>query len=685
MIGRIIGGKYSLEREIGRGGMGAIWIALDGQLRRRVALKLMRSDQLSSASSRSRFEREAMAVAQITNPHVVQVYDYGIDEESPYIVMELLEGEDLDARLSRHGRLPLAAVTTLVTQAAKALGTAHAAGIVHRDLKPANIFLARVEGDELVKILDFGVAAVASSVAGADMQATRAGTVLGTPHYMSPEQARSSKNLDHRSDLWSLAVVAYRAISGQHPFTGESLGDLIVKVCTDEFTPPSQIVTDLDPEVDRFFERALAKDPGQRFQSAKDFMNAFAALGGDGQHARPAKILVIDDEPDLALLIKQRFRQQIRKSIYEFVFAGDGQGALDQLRLHPDIDLALSDINMPGMDGLTFLERAAEIRPLLEVVMVSAYGDMTNIRSAMNRGAFDFLVKPIDFKDFEATITKTLKHVQEARKTARSNEENGLLRMFVGGALLDRLMLRGKAGDMLGTETVEATVAFIDVCGFGAAMAERPIESVMRMLNANFEIIVPEVVSRRGIVDKFLGDAALAVFRGDHHAEQAVDACVAIRAQLAALAERAGPESPYANGVSIGIDTGNVAVGSIGSRALARLDLTVLGSAVNAAAQLQGKAARGEILIGDAVFASVSATFDCEPAGVAQLAGHKEPVPIHRVLRKAESMEQTPMSDAKTVLMDGDEESVSLSNVRSGGDLSPSTETPSIDQSVISR
>src|SRR6185503_18008926 len=143
MTERTIGGKYSLEREIGRGGMGAIWIAHDPQLRRRVALKLMRSDQTTSPSSRARFEREAMAIAQIRNPHVVQVYDYGIDEGNPYIVMELLEGEDLDARLQRHAKLSIPATLAILSQATKALSTTHAAKIIHRDLKPGNIFLTQ--------------------------------------------------------------------------------------------------------------------------------------------------------------------------------------------------------------------------------------------------------------------------------------------------------------------------------------------------------------------------------------------------------------------------------------------------------------------------------------------------------------------------------------------------------------
>lgn len=646
MIGRLVGGKYSLEREIGRGGMGSIWVALDTQLRRRVALKLMRPE-MTSASSRGRFEREAMAVARIQHQHVIQIYDYGIEEDAPYIVMELLEGEDLEARIARHPRLSMAAAATLVTQTGKALGAAHTAGIVHRDLKPANIFLARVESEETIKILDFGVAAMNSL--GDDIHATRAGTVLGTPHYMSPEQARSAKSLDHRSDLWSLGVVAYRTLTGQHPFSGESLGDLIVKICTDPFTPASEIVPELGPEVDRFFERALAKDPAHRFQSARDLLGTFAGLVGDGREGRPAKILIIDDEPDLALLIKQRFRQQIRKSVYEFVFAGDGSAALEQLHLHPDIDLALSDINMPGMDGLTFLERAAELRPLLEVVMVSAYGDMANIRSAMNRGAFDFLVKPIDFKDFEVTITKTLKHVQDARQTARSAEENAILRMFVSGAVLDRLPLRDHAGDVTGTETIDISVAFIDVCGFDGVVAAGTPEAVMRMLNANFEIIVPEVAARGGIIDKFMGDAVMAIFRGEHHAERALDACLSVRSQLARMAERAGSDSPFARGVTIGIDSGKVALGSVGSRALSRLELTVIGPAVNAAARLGAMATRGQILISERMFTAVRGAFECEPLDPVALPGHNEPVPVFNIFGRIQLVASGPVSDVRTV------------------------------------
>ena len=301
---------------------------------------------------------------------------------------------------------------------------------------------------------------------------------------------------------------------------------------------------------------------------------------------------------------------------------------------------------------MTFLERAAELRPLLEVVMVSAYGDMANIRSAMNRGAFDFLVKPIDFKDFEVTITKTLKHVQDARQTARSAEENAILRMFVSGAVLDRLPLRGHAGDVTATETIDVSVAFIDICGFDGVVAAGTPEAVMRMLNANFEIIVPEVAARGGVVDKFMGDAVLAIFRGQHHAERALDACLSVRSQLARMAERAGSDSPFARGVTIGLDSGKVALGSVGSRALSRLELTVIGPAVNAAARLEAMATRGQILISERVFTAVRGAFECEPLDPVALPGHAEPVPVFNIVRRIQVVDPGPVSDARTVQMD---------------------------------
>jgi len=651
-----LAGKYELKRQIGRGGMGQIWEAEDQQLRRRVALKLLTPDHMESPTSRGRFEREARAIAQLKNQHVVHIYDYGVDEGRPYIVMELLEGEDLASRLDRIGQLPLPAVVPIITQTARGLAAAHAAGIVHRDLKPANVFLARSEAEELVKILDFGVVTLVSKPD--DLHLTSAGGLVGTPVYMSPEQIRGAA-VDHRSDLWSLGVLAYRAITGQHPFSGQWLGTLVVKICTDSFPAPSTLVEGLKPEVDRFFERALAKDPAQRFQSAREMATAFAALV-EANARGPAKILVVDDEPDVPLLVKQRFRHQIRKGIYDFAFAADGEAALAALRKQPDIDIVLTDINMPGMDGLTLLSRVSEVNPLVRTVIVSAYGDMSNIRTAMNRGAFDFLVKPIDFNDLELTIEKTFKQVSELRSNARSSHENNVLRMFVSPSLIEQL--RGTGG-LSSCEVWEGTVVFIDVAGFNDATSNKPLDEAVHILNANFEVIVPEITRRGGVVDKFLGDAVMAVFRGDDHVARAIDACLTLRAQIQPLAHRAGDGSPFSYGISIGMATGEMISGAIGSKSFNRLDYTVLGEVVSTAAQLEKRAAPNQILMSDVSHTSASASFKCAPRGVQVIVGRSEPMRVFEVLRRLVPGEPgvadlSPEAAVETIEIEHDQETV---------------------------
>ena len=644
-----IGGKYTLERELAHGGMGHIWVAFDPQLRRRVAIKRMTAEQVASPPLRQRFEREALSIAQLRNPHVVQIYDYGLDDGAPYIVMELLEGEVLESRLGRLKRLSMAQALPLMAQAAKGLAAAHASAIVHRDLKPANIFLSKSDGDETVKLLDFGL--VTMALAEEVLHKTQAGTVLGTPHYMSPEQMRG-RAVDHRSDLWSLGVVAYRAVTGEFPFRAEAIGDLALKICMEPPPAPSTLAPDLFPEVDRFFDKALAKDPASRFQSAREMAGAFAALADAATASPTTKILVVDDEPDVALLMKQRFRQQIRNKTYEFVFANDGEEALEQLRRHPDVDLALSDINMPSMDGLTFLGRAAESAPMTKVIIVSAYSDMTNIRTAMNRGAFDFLVKPIDFRDLEATIDKTVRHVREVRRTMRSTEENSLLRMFVSSGIAERMLPMLRTADLMANEAVSATVMFIDVCDFTRLTRTASPDVVVRALNANFDVILPEITARTGMVDKIVGDAVMAVYRGPDHTLRAVESAVAIRARLADLAERAHAPSPYAHGVAVGIDSGMVISGGLGSKAFGRLDFTVLGDAVNNAARLAQVATRNQICVGASLQYRLADFFECESIGAPELPGTSEQVQVYNVVRKLVEDKATWDSMLVTVSVD---------------------------------
>ncbi len=274
--GLVIAGKYRLERPLARGGMGSVWVARHLGLDLPVAIKFMDVGMASLDESRVRFEREAKLSARIRSPHVVEVLDYGTDLGRPYIAMELLVGEHLGDRLRREGRLWLPAAAAIILQVAKALRRAHEAGVVHRDLKPANVFLCRVDDDdELVKLLDFGIA---KSGWGDDGEVTKTGVVLGSPSYMSPEQVRGIKYIDHRSDLWSLGVLLYRAVTGQMPFQGESNLDVALRIAGDACPLATSLAPELPPEIDALFARALARDREERFQSAREMATAIASL-----------------------------------------------------------------------------------------------------------------------------------------------------------------------------------------------------------------------------------------------------------------------------------------------------------------------------------------------------------------------------------------------------------------------
>jgi len=300
----------------------------------------------------------------------------------------------------------------------------------------------------------------------------------------------------------------------------------------------------------------------------------------------------------------------------------------------------MTDINMPGMDGLTFLKHVGEVDPILKVIMVSAYSDMTNIREAMNRGAFDFLVKPIDFKDLEITIEKTLKHVRDLKKTLRSTEENSILRMFVSNGIVERLLPMIRDTDVLPNEMVTGTVAFIGVGGGSAASSGKlSPDAVVRRLNANFEVIVPEITAKGGVVDKFVGSAVMAGFRGKDHAARAIDACLAVKAQLAVMAERSGPGSPYADSVRAGIESGDLVSGSFGSKALSRLDFSVVGDALTVASHLESSAAPGQILVGDLTYSIVHKVFDCERLGLREIPGIVPPKANYAVVKRTEGSE----------------------------------------------
>ena len=278
----LVAGKYRLTRLLGRGGMGAVWEGTHTSLGNRVAVKFIDAEYAESPEARSRFENEARAAAKLRSKHVVEVYDHGVsDDARPFIVMEYLQGEPLDKRLDRVGRLPAKETARIIAQVCRALTKAHAANIVHRDLKPENVFLVwdEEEGTDVVKVVDFGIAKFSDASMGSS-SATRTGSVLGTPHYMSPEQARGLRSVDSRSDLWSVAVIAYRCIVGALPFEGEAVGDLLVKLCTAPIPVPSQIVPDVPPSFDAWLVKALNREPAQRFANAAELAESLAAVCG---------------------------------------------------------------------------------------------------------------------------------------------------------------------------------------------------------------------------------------------------------------------------------------------------------------------------------------------------------------------------------------------------------------------
>lgn len=275
--GRVIAGRYELLEQIAVGGMGTVWSADDTKLGRRVALKVMRRRSLEAFDdAHQRFEREAKAAAALHSAHVVAVHDYGVDEGLPFIAMELLEGESLKERLQREGALSVADASALLRQVVKGLKAAHRAGMVHRDLKPSNIFLAQSDDAEVVKLLDFGVVKE-SEAPRRERDETASGVLLGTPQYMSPEQARGHREIDHRADLWSLAVIVYEMLTGENPFDSEAeaVGDIVIRVCVEPITPPTVLEPDLPESLDAFFERALDRKRDKRFQTATELYEGF--------------------------------------------------------------------------------------------------------------------------------------------------------------------------------------------------------------------------------------------------------------------------------------------------------------------------------------------------------------------------------------------------------------------------
>jgi eukaryotic-like serine/threonine-protein kinase len=303
--GTVVAGKLRVMRLLGAGGMGAVYEVEHEFTKHRRALKLLHKEMLEHPHVVARFLREASAAGHIGNPHIVETFDAGrLETGEPYIVMELLHGETLAARLARKKRLPLGELSDLVRQACDGVQAAHAAGIIHRDLKPDNLFLVERDGKTFVKILDFGISKFDATLTGA-AGTTKEGHALGTPYYMSPEQVNGDKDLDARTDVYALGVILYECATGERPFVADYLPKLAVLIHQGTPTPVTHVRPELPPAFGLVVARAMAKDRAQRYASAKELAEDLLPLGEEAMESTQpettlARGLGLDSRPPQA-------------------------------------------------------------------------------------------------------------------------------------------------------------------------------------------------------------------------------------------------------------------------------------------------------------------------------------------------------------------------------------------------
>jgi hypothetical protein len=275
--GDIIDGKYRIIRLLGEGGMGAVYEGENMRIHRKVAIKVLHSAVAATGEAVARFEREAQAAGRIGSEHIVEVLDLGnLPSGDRYMVMEFMDGDALSTRIRARTRLTAGEIYPIMHQLLEALAAAHGAGIIHRDLKPDNVYLLKSRGGkaDFVKLLDFGISKFNQLSGDSGFSMTRTGAVMGTPYYMAPEQAKGSRELDHRVDLYAAGVILYEAITGEVPFNADTFNELLFKIVLEAAKPVEQVVPNLDPGFAAIVNKSMGREPATRFQTAREFQQA---------------------------------------------------------------------------------------------------------------------------------------------------------------------------------------------------------------------------------------------------------------------------------------------------------------------------------------------------------------------------------------------------------------------------
>ena len=318
LVGSVVVGKYRVDRVLGRGGMGAVFSATNATIGKRVALKFLTREAARDKSATQRFQREAEAAGVIESEHIVHVFDSGTTEDGlPFLVMELLSGEDLRSLLQREGMLSVPQAVDIATQVLRGLVRAHAAGIVHRDLKPDNVFLCRRDdGSTLAKIVDFGISKLSNGRSAKTL--TRRGTVLGTAYYMAPEQAQAAEGVDHRADLYGVGTILFEMLAGRPPHVAPTHEAVLVAICTKDAPDVRSLRPDTPTALARVVERALARDRDARIGSAEEFLEE---LGGAPSRAAARALTAKSIEAPLVSSTTERRRIGTRRTVVAGVIA----------------------------------------------------------------------------------------------------------------------------------------------------------------------------------------------------------------------------------------------------------------------------------------------------------------------------------------------------------------------------